>query len=531
VEDPLGPPAPAGPAGGLMPKNVLFVTVDQWRGDCLSALSHPVLTTPTLDRLAGSGVLFANHWASTAPCGPSRASLYTGTYLHRHRSLHNGTPLDDRFTNVARLARAAGYDPVLFGYTDTSVDPRTVAQDDPRLYTYEGVLPGFRAVVADPFEAGSPAWGRWLARKGVDVPAVPNDLYQPVPDFPGANRHGATWAPTRFLAEHSQTAFLVESTVDWLEHHGDEPFFVHVSFLRPHPPRRNPEGYHDLYAAEDVDDFVGAPSREAEAAVHPFNAFVVGHPASAAPADEGERRQLRATYYGAAREVDDRLGLLFDHLETSGLAASTLVVLTSDHGEMGGDHWLIEKLGYYDESFHVPLIVVDPDARADATRGSVVRSFTEAVDVLPTICTWLGIDVPLQADGWSLLPFVHEGAEPEHWRTEAHFEWDFSDPVDQLPEQLLGVPSSHCALAVVRGASHKYVQFATEDEVLPPMVFDLEADPHQLHDLGRSPDGAAAGWEGAGQLARWLLRNGERNLSGQFLHPERGLVESRDRWR
>jgi arylsulfatase A-like enzyme len=101
-----------------MPVNVLFITVDQWRGDCLSAADHPVV-----DRLATSGVRLANHWANAAPCGPSRACLYTCTYLHHHRSVHNGTPLDSRFTNVALLVRQPDYDPVHFGYTDTSVDP------------------------------------------------------------------------------------------------------------------------------------------------------------------------------------------------------------------------------------------------------------------------------------------------------------------------------------------------------------------------------------------------------------------------
>jgi len=189
-------------------RNVLFITVDQWRGDCLSALGHPVLETPSLDALAGRGVLFANHWANAAPCGPSRACLYTGTYLHRNRSVLNGTPLDARFTNVALLARQAGYDPVLFGYTDTSVDPRTVAADDPRLFTYEGVLPGFRVAIRDPWEEGSPAWGAWLSAQGLDVPADPHALYEPIPDFPGADDHGSTWAPTRFPAELSQTTFV-----------------------------------------------------------------------------------------------------------------------------------------------------------------------------------------------------------------------------------------------------------------------------------------------------------------------------------
>src|SRR6202035_5380084 len=114
---------PLGREGGRMPdaRNVLLVTVDQWRGDSLSCAGHPLLTTPAIDALAAGGVLFSNHWANAAPCGPSRACIYTGMYLHNHRSVLNGTPLDARFTNVALEARAAGHDPVLFGYTDTSV--------------------------------------------------------------------------------------------------------------------------------------------------------------------------------------------------------------------------------------------------------------------------------------------------------------------------------------------------------------------------------------------------------------------------
>ena len=344
-----------------MNRNVLFITVDQWRGDCLSALDHPVVGTPALDRLAAAGTLFANHWANAAPCGPSRACLYTGTYLHHNRSLHNGTPLDARFTNVALLAREAGYDPVLFGYTDTSVDPRTVPAGDTRLRSYEGVLPGLRPVVHDPFEPGSLEWGRWLAAKGYDIPADPHDLYRPMEGVPRADRHGSTWAPTLFSAEHSETAFLVESVTEWLEHEATEPFFVHASFIRPHPPRRNPAGYHDLYRADDLPPFVAAPTKNEEAAAHPLNGAVLATPLAGAPEDEGERRQMRATYYGAQREVDDQLGRLFGYLEASGLSDNTLVVLTSDHGEMGGDHWLFEKLGYWDESFHVPLIIRDPD--------------------------------------------------------------------------------------------------------------------------------------------------------------------------
>jgi arylsulfatase A-like enzyme len=514
-------------------RNVLFITVDQWRGDSLSALGHPVVETPALDALARRGVLFANHWANAAPCGPSRACLYTGTYQHRNRSVLNGTPLDARFTNVALLARELGYDPVLFGYTDTAVDPRTVPPGDPRLFTYEGVLPGFRAVISDPWEQGSPAWGRWLAAQGFEVPSNPHALYEPIPGFPGAGDHGATWAPAQFPPELSQTNFLRQAISDWLAQNADHPFFLHASFIRPHPPRRNPIGYHDRYDAEQIGAFVGCLRPEDEAALHPLARMALSVPQVSAPHDERERRQVRATYHGAQREVDDGLGGLFDFLAHSGLSETTLVIVTSDHGEMGGDHWLLEKLGYWDESYHVPLIVVDPRPEANAGRGSVVDSVTESVDLLPTICDFIGAEVPLQADGWSLSPFTRGQGAPRHWRDTAHFEWDFSDPAGQLAEKAFDIPMSHCSLAVSRGPSYKYVQFATSPDLYPPLLFDLRHDPEQVHNLCAEPgDGwQRTAWECTQELLQWRMRTSERTLSGHFLSPASGLVSSRDSWR
>ena len=434
------------------------------------------------------------------------------------------------------LARGAGYDPVLFGYTDTSLDPRTLPGGDRRLHSYEEVLPGFRAVLYEPWEAGSRQWGKWLAAQGVEVPDNPHDLYRPQPDFPGADQHGSTWAPARFSAEQSETAFMVEELTTWLDQNGDQPFFVHAAFIRPHPPRRNPVGYHDLYDSDDIPPFVAAPTRAEEAAAHPFNRVAMQTAMTGAPDDERERRQLRATYHGAQKEVDDQLARLFEHLDRSGLADSTLVILTSDHGEMGCDHWLIEKLGYWDESYHVPLIIRDPDTTAGAGRGRVVRAFTESVDVLPTICGWLGIEVPLQADGFALQPFitgegVSDGGSPDGWRTEAHWSWNFSNPANRLAEQYFGVPMAHCALDVVRGAHFKYVQFAADGAVLPPLLYDLDADPRQLNDLAHSDRASELGWQATQKLVQWRMRNDDRTLSGTMLTATDGMVVARDEWR
>ena len=247
---------------------------------------------------------------------------------------------------------------------------------------------------------------------------------------------------------------------------------------------------------------------------------------------------MRATYYGAMLEVDDQLDRLFAYLDASGLADSTLVVLTSDHGEMGGDHWLFEKLGYWDESFHIPLIVRDPDRSADPARGAVVGAFTESVDVLPTICAWLGIEVPLQADGFALQPFttgegLAEGGAPEHWRTEAHWSWHFSNPATGgVRSRLFGIPMAHCSLDVARGAEVKYVQFAADADDLAPAPVRSGRRPRSAPRSG-GPGERRATWPGtaAQRLLQWRMRNDDRQLSGTVLTPDRGPVSSRDEWR
>ena len=110
--------------------------------------------------------------------------------------------------------------------------------------------------------------------------------------------------------------------------------------------------------------------------------------------DEAEVRQMRATYYGLISEIDAQLGRVIAWLKESGQWDDTLVVFTCDHGEQLGDHHLLGKMGYFDQSFHIPMIIRDPDASADATRGSIVQAFTETVDMMPTVLDWLDRPVP-----------------------------------------------------------------------------------------------------------------------------------------
>ena len=513
------------------PMNVLFITADQWRGECLSALGHPCLKTPHLGRLAAEGTLFARHYSQATPCGPGRASLYTGLYLMNHRSVVNGAPLDARHSNVALEARKAGYDPVLFGYTDVSADPRRHHPGDPALKTYEGVLPGMTPGVL--LKDDQRPWLADLKAKGYDIPPGHHGVFRPRADFLGAAGRGRTFAPALYKGEDSNAAFLTGEAIKHISVRHDEPWFVHLSYLAPHPPFIVPEPYHDLYDPAAVPAPRRAESPEAEGAQHPWLGHYLANQRGTGAAvgldvddslrfTEAELSQTRATYYAMMSQVDDQVGRLLDYLEAEDLAGRTLIVFASDHGEMLGDHWLFGKSGWFDQAFHTPLVLRDPLSPAGA-RGGQVRAFTENVDVMPTILDWLGLEVPAQCDGLSLLPFGR-GEAPEDWRQEAHWEYDFRDVVEGRFEAALGLTPDQCTMNVIRGERYKYVHFTA----LPPLLYDLEKDPGEFTNLAEDPDHQSLVRDYAQKMLSWRMAHDERTLANLRITAE-GVVEHRGR--
>ena len=201
--------------------NILLITADQWRGDAIACAGHPRLRTPNIDALAAEGTRFARHYAQATPCSPARASLYTGLYQMTTRVVRNGTPLDDRHDNIARMLRRAGYDPTLLGYTDQAIDPRTTSGDDPWLTTFEGVLPGFTARVRLPEDNGP--WLSWLRARGHAIPDDPWDIYLPAS---GASPRPST-APPRYGEDETETAFITDEALRFLgEQPPGRPWFV-----------------------------------------------------------------------------------------------------------------------------------------------------------------------------------------------------------------------------------------------------------------------------------------------------------------
>jgi arylsulfatase A-like enzyme len=504
-------------------RKVLFIAVDQWRGDALGFLGHPAAVTPHLDALAADGVSFRNHFTSGSPCGPARATLLTGLYPFIHRSIRNGTPLDARHSTIALEARRAGRDPVLFGYTDSSADPRRVSPNDPSLKSCEGILPGFRLEAA--LNSNSLTdWLTDLAKKGYDIPDDLREIWYHVGTGPVVPRF--IRAPARYSAEDSDTAWLTDKLLDYLRLRRKEDWFIHAVFLRPHPPMIAPAPYHNLVDVSRLPALVRAPTRDEERASHPYLPVWMAeqsHPAyfdsqvDVQSIGEEETAEMRAVYFGLIAEVDAHIGRIVSRLKATGEYEETLIVFTSDHGEMLGDHWCWGKGGYFDAASHVPLIIRDPETPAPA-RGRQVGAFTESVDLMPTILRWLGSSVPQDCNGEALQPWL-DGSTPESWRSAAFWEFDFRNPVTRRYEAALGLASDECTLNVLRGARYKYVHFTS----LPPLLFDLERDPQELTNLASDPAYATILADCARRLLSHRMLHAERTLANCMI-TEKGLV-------
>ncbi|MBM1219999.1 sulfatase-like hydrolase/transferase [Ponticoccus sp. SC2-23] len=478
-------------------QNVLFVVFDQFRADCLFGDLAPHVELPTLRALMKESVSFSNNYTVCAPCGPARASLLTGQYAMNHRSVRNGTPLRHDTPNLATELRKAGRLPLLYGYTDSAQDPRTLPPADPRLTSYEEVMTGFEEVVRQRFEDAGGPWISHLVRKGYKLSR--ETIFRPVgPEIDD---------PALYDAADSDTAFLTDATLSDLLLR-PPGWVAHLTYIRPHPPFVAPEPYNRMFdkdtmpAPRDTRDnhpFL-APAR----AYQSMTSVVKGFDNRAEDADAVAR--IRSVYMGLAAEVDEHLGRVIAFLKQTGQYENTLIVVTSDHGELLGDFGCWGKSHYYDAAFHTPLIIRAPGHEAQA--GTIRDEMVESIDITPTILDLLGVDIPDSMDGRSLRPFL-EGTCPDDWPDYSYSELDFGNPIKPTRfETELGIGPDEANLAILRERDHTLVQFGA---ALPPILFDKTAA-GEAADVSHTP-GAA---ETILRMTQKMLRHRMQNPDGLF---------------
>ncbi|MCV0429521.1 MAG: sulfatase-like hydrolase/transferase [Roseibium sp.] len=497
-------------------RNVLFIIIDQLRADCVFGELADYVDLPNLRAFAEEAVSFRQHYSVVNPCGPSRASILTGQYAMNHRSVRNGTPLRHDTPNLATEMRKSGYMPLLFGYTDTSQDPRHYPADDPALRSYEFPMTGFHEVTEMRLETSYP-WQSYLINKGYKFNTY-WDVYKPVSPDGGVPKLND---PAMYAAKDSDTAFLTDAFLAAMPAYAKESWFAHLTYVRPHPPLVAPAPFNDMYPPEALPLPNRLDTKAAEAALHRFfvpaikNAsvasFVEGFPDLVDTDDT--IKTLRAIYLGLASEVDQHIRRVLRFLKDSGQYDDTLIVITADHGEMLGDRYSWGKTNVYDAAYHTPLIVRVPGQ--DEHAGQVIQEFTESIDLSPTILDWVGQDIPNSMDGRSLLPFL-QGRRPDDWRTYAYAELDFGDPLkDTRWQEELGTNVFNSSLCRTRDDRFTLVEFAAD---LPPMLFD-HAKSGEMENVADQPEYQADLNRLTRRMLRHQMRFRDQTLSLSMITP------------
>ena len=452
------------------PTKILFIIIDQLRADCLLGDLAAHVDLPNMRALMADGVTFTRHFSVANPCGPSRVSILTGQYAMNHRAVRNGTPLREGIANLATELRRVGHLPLLFGYTDTSPDPRAYPPGDPALTSYEMPMRGFDEAVEMRLGRSMP-WRGYLRSKGYEF-AEYMDLYRPRA-APGRAPRIAD--PAVYAAAHSDTAFLTDSFLSHMADRAGEGWCAHLTYIRPHPPLVAPAPYNRTVDPATLPLPLRLETPEDEIAQHPFfaPALAAAPPDSMVyglgdlPATDATVQALRAVYLGLAAEVDHHIGRVVEWLQESGQYDDTLIVLTADHGEMLGDRHAWGKMNVHDAAFHTPLVIRLPGNAARA--GMQVDLPTESIDIAPTILEWAGAVPPNSMDGHSLLPLLR-GEVPRDWRTYTFSELDFGSPIAPSPwQKALGTEICASNLAILREEQLTLVEFAAD---LPPILLE-----------------------------------------------------------
>lgn len=423
----------------MQPANLLFLLSDQHARDALGCYGHPVVRTPNLDRLAQRGTRFRNAYTPCPICVPARASLATGQYVHRIGYWDNAFPYEGAVPSWHHRLREQGHRVDSIGklhFSGPDDDHGFSREIDP-LHVVDGVGDILGTIRDNP-----PFRDK---RKEVTA-AGPGDSTYLRYDARNADR-GCEWLSARAAQPD------------------DKPWALFLSFVCPHPPYTAPQELFDFYREQELP--MPPQWRAGDLPQHPALDYFRRYFGYNPPFAEDEVRTLRAAYYGVCTFLDAQIGRVLDTLHELGLDANTRVIYTSDHGESAGARGMAGKFTLYDESAAVPLILAGPDV----PQGRVVDTPVNLVDAFPSVLEAVGA-TPAPED--ANLPGVS-------WWQAA--QWPDAERTVLSEYHALG---SQNAVYMLRTLRYKYIYYVDG----PPQLFDLQADPDELVDVGE--DGAFA---------------------------------------
>jgi N-acetylglucosamine-6-sulfatase len=424
-------PPPLAQAPHATPRNVIFILVDDLRHDVFGFAGHPFLETPHLDALARGGVHFRNAFVTTSLCSPSRATILTGLYAHRHRVVDNNNPVPPGTTFFPQYLQAAGYETAFIGKWHMGGD-----SDAPR--------PGF---------------DRWVSFRGQGV-------YPPGRAV--LNVDGRHVPRKDYITDE-----LTDYAIDWLkDRRGGRPFFLYLAHKAVHSEFLPAERHQGRYAGKpfvppatmnEAPELLAEKPRWVRDQRNSFHG--VGFPYHG----KLDIAEYYRRYCETLLAVDDSVGRIVEHLRSRGLLDSTLILFMGDNGFAFGEHGLIDKRTSYEESIRVPLLMHCPDL---VPGPKVVENVVANLDIAPTILEAAGLVPPEGLDGRSILGLAQ--GRTEGWRTSLLYEyyWERNFP---------HTPTQHA----LRTDRYKYIHYHgiwDTDE-----LYDLQADPLETRNLIRDP--------------------------------------------
>jgi len=429
--------------------NIILIMTDQQRMDTIQAWGYDYMVTPNMDRLIAGGVSFRQTYCPGATCIASRAALFTGMYAH-NTGVYSFMDWSEHDTWVHDLSR--------HGYYCANIGKMHFTPTHDRGGFHE------RVIVENPTTTehwrGGPDddWGNYLRIHGYERP---NHRHLTDPAWI-EKYQGVPW---HLPEEMHSDVFIGNSAVTWIEgYRGEKPFFLQVGFTGPHEPWDPLPRHVALYRDEALPPAVTMPgdleNKPPQHRTHKEFHAHSGHESriDLSNASAADIEHMRRHYYAKITTVDEQLGRVLDALESRGFLEDSLVIFCSDHGEMLGDHTLAYKWLMYDTIVHVTMILKSTSQKG---QNLEVHELVSLMDIGPTILEAAGIEIPSYIEGQSLLPYLRdEETQPRPY-----------------------VICEDNYQVMLRTRTHKLVYYIGQDDC---EFYDLQADPHEFHNLWRS---------------------------------------------